>query len=539
MTHQFSQVPQARIPRSSFNRSHGHKLTFDGGKLVPIFLDEALPGDSMSLRASMFGRLATPIKPVMDTLIMQSFFFFVPNRLVWGNWQKFNGEQDNPGDSTDFTIPAMTGSAGSTEVQAGSLADYFGLPLGTDFSNDDISALPWRAYKLIYNEWFRDQNLQESVPFSTGNGPDPSADPTYGSFYEPSSVLNRGKRHDYFTSCLPWPQKGDPVTVPLGDQAPVYGIGVLEASVAAAGGQGLYKESGGRLSPDWQANFNSNLVDIALEATESGAAGVPTIYADLSAATGFTINQLRQSFQIQKLLERDARGGTRYTEIVRSHFGVISPDARLQRPEFLGGGTSLVNINPVEQNTPSDIVADITPQGNLAAYGTVSASGHGFSKSFTEHGWIIGLVNVRADLSYQQGINRMWSRKGRYDFYWPALAHIGEQAVLNKEIYNSNDPLIDDDIFGYQERYAEYRYKPSQITSLFRSDANASLDVWHWAQDFASLPVLGDQFIQDNPPIDRTIAVQSEPHMLLDIYYRYKCARPMPLYGTPGLIDHF
>jgi hypothetical protein len=512
-SHTFSQVPQARIPRSSFNRSHGLKTTFDGGWLVPIFIDEVLPGDTHIMRAQLFGRLATPIKPVMDNLFLETFWFFTPTRLVWDNWQKLNGEQDSPGDSIDFVVPSLT----ERSFDYGDVGDYFGIPTGVTLS--EVNALPFRCYNLIYDEWFRDQNLQNSTKPDTDDGPDNQGFP----------LRRRGKRHDYFTACLPWPQKGDPVTVPLGNQAEIH----TNASDALA------PLSVFSATEDEHRFMNSSTPDLQLDSTVAANPEVSGLYADLSTATGFTINQLRQSFQIQKLLERDARGGTRYTEIIRSHFGVISPDARLQRPEFLGGGTSMVSISPVPQTQATDPSGpDSSPQGNLAGFGTVSAGGHGFSKSFTEHGFIIGLVNVRADLTYQQGLDRLWSRKGRYDFYWPALAMIGEQAVLNKEIY-AQGTAIDDSVFGYQERYAEYRYKPSRITGRFRSADPVSLDYWHLAQDFESLPELGDSFIRDIPPIDRVIAVQDEPHFLLDCHFNYRSVRPMPVYGVPGLIDHF
>jgi hypothetical protein len=516
MQHLFSKVPTAEIPRSSFNRSHGYKTTFDAAKLIPVFVDEALPGDTFNLRMTAFGRLATPLHPFMDNMYLDSFFFAVPVRLIWDNWQKFNGEQIDPGDSTDFTVPIMTSPGGGYAEQ--SLSDYLGLP--TKVASLDHSSLWHRAYNLIWNEWFRDQNLQDSVVVDKDDGPDSPTDYV---------VLNRGKRHDYFTSSLPWPQKGDSVELPIGASAPV------ELDSTSTGTGGLMRTAATHGIGFGLQNLSANAGDIEINAVGDGVYDPNgTLLADLSSAAGSTVNALRQAFQIQKLLERDARGGTRYTEIVRAHFGVISPDARLQRPEYLGGGSSTINVNPVAQTSETGS----SPQGNLAAFGTVTANRHGFTKSFTEHCVLLGLVSVRADLNYQQGLNRMFSRSTRYDFYWPALAHIGEQAVLSKEIY-ADASANDDDVFGYQERYAEYRYKPSVVTGQMRSNATTSLDTWHLAQEFGSRPVLDDTFIQENPPVDRVIAVPSEPHLLLDAYFDLKCARPMPVYGVPGLIDHF
>lgn len=515
MTHQFSQVPRVDIPRSTFDRSHGHKTTFDAGYLVPIFVDEALPGDTFNVRLNAFGRLATPLKPIMDNLVLETFFFAVPNRLIWDNWVKMNGEQVDPGDSTEFSVPIMAAPA-VTGVTAGSLSDYFGIP--TEVADLEFNSLFHRAYNLIYNEWFRDQNLQDSVVVDRDDGPD-----TYTDYV----LLRRGKRHDYFTSALPWPQKGDEVTLPLGTTAPVESNGYgIQLSNSTHTDYTMYSKSVTGVAYMPYDSLTS------LEATKFGSqTGLQT---NLEDATAATINSLREAFQLQKLYERDARGGTRYTEIIRSHFGVVSPDARLQRPEYLGGGRSYVNIHPVAQTSEDGG----TPQGNLAGFGTVSVGGHGFTKSFTEHCVLIGLVNVRADLTYQQGLHRMFSRQTRWDFYWPALAHLGEQAVLNKEIY-CDGSANDDDVFGYQERFAEYRYKPSLVTGQFRSNHATSLDLWHLSLDFGSLPTLSADFIVDNPPISRVIAVPTEPHFLLDSYFQVKCARPMPVYSVPGLIDHF
>lgn len=550
MKHLFSQIPRAQISRSVFDRSHGWKSTFDSGYLVPFLVDEVLPGDSYKVKFNFLARLSTPIVPTMDNLFIDTFYFFVPYRLLWKHWEQFNGQQDYPGASTDYLVP-QTSAPADGGFPVGSLEDYFGLPTGVNgIKANELAA---RAYALIWNEWFRDENLQNPInlssyaEISTASGLDDVGLGDAG-FTGSHKLLRRGKRHDYFTSALPWPQKGPGVELPLNGDAPVVRDGIVpfglsdgsstyHVGFAYDGERGMLSKP---LAPD-------DIVGTTVFAQGTGSdLSAPLLgywggcKADLSRVTAATINSLRQAFQLQKLYERDARGGTRYTEILRSHFGVVSPDSRLQRPEYLGGSESPVIINPVVQQSATGSTGAETPQGNLAAYGLASSTSakHGFTKSFVEHGVIIGLLNVRADLTYQQGIPRMFSRRTRFDFYWPVLAHLGEQAILNKEIY-AQGTSVDDDVFGYQERYAEYRYFPSMITGKLRSTYPQSLDVWHLSQKFDNLPKLSAQFIEDNPPVSRILAVQNEPQFIIDSYIEMKCARPMPVYGVPGLVDHF
>lgn len=515
MQHRFSEVPQLDMPRSTFDRSHGYKTTFDAGYLIPVFVDFCYPGDTAALELTGFARLSTPTAPIMDNMRLDTFFFSVPIRQIWENWRKFCGEQVDPGDSISYSIPQVT----VNNVANQSLYDYLGIPTQIA-ANIDINNLVGRSYNHIWNEWFRDQNLQDSVVVDVDDGPDTVSDYV---------LLKRGKRHDYFTSALPFLQKGDAVQLSLGTEAPVRGIGTTSQVYGTGPGLGVYE-----YDTVYTTYGMAQAAGVGLHIQEDpDSSGYPKIYADLATATAGTVNELRQAVQIQKLLERDARAGTRYAEIVKSHFGVDFPDLSY-RPEYLGGGSSPINVAPVART-------DSSP-GDLGAVGTVGFRGHGFVKSFTEHCIVIGLACVTADLTYQEGIERHFLDQTRYDLYWPSLAHLGEQAIENRELYIDAATIgagTDDDVFGYQERWAHLRYKPSKITGKMRSNDANTLDVWHLGIEFGSLPTLDSTFIVENPPIDRVIVTPTEPHFIYDSWINYKHTRPLPVYSVPGFIDHF
>lgn len=546
----FAQLPRVDISRSTFDRSSSHKTSFNVGDVIPFYIDEVLPGDTFSVKTSKVVRMQSLITPVMDNIYLDTYYFFVPNRLVWEHWRELNGENTTSAwiPSVEYQVPQVTAPSGGWST--GTIADYFGIPVSV--GNLSVSALPFRAYSLIMNEWFRDENLSDPINIPVT---DATVAGSNGSNYITDLVkggkpFKAAKYRDYFTSCLPSPQKGPDVSIPVADlnPLPVYPVAGSTTFGSDATALKWRKVSGPDLNPT-----DSYLVGANYSASPSfatapnyasvGAYGSQTLAPDnlwafpASFATAATINQLRLAFQIQKLYERDARGGTRYIEILKSHFGVTSPDARLQRPEYLGGNRCPVTINQILQTSET---TSSSPQGNPTGQSLTTDVHFDFKKSFVEHGFVIGVMVARYDHTYQQGLERFWSRKDRFDYYWPVFANIGEQAVLNKEIF-AQGTSVDDEVFGYQEAWADYRYKPSRVSGEMRSNVSNSLDVWHLADDYDTLPSLSDGWIrEDSGTVNRVLAVSEQlaNQLFCDIYIQNKCTRPMPMYSVPGLIDH-
>ena len=537
------------MSRSTFDRSSSIKLSFNTGDIIPFYVDEVLPGDTFKVKTSKVVRLQTLITPMMDNLYLDTYFFFVPNRIVWNHWRELNGENTQSAwiPQTEYQVPQITAPSNGWSV--GTLADYFGIPTGVP--NLSVNALPFRAYALIMNEWFRDENLSDPLQIPVDDAT--VAGVNTGNYITDTAKgglpFKASKYHDYFTSCLPSPQKGPDVTIPVSGGAN-YPVMALEQEISSPNGISMVMKNkqtvansqygvirgGASSSPAWGVTYAG---DFSEALGNDNAAFPVNLYAinngDVSSAT---INQLRMAFQIQKLYEKDARGGTHYIEILKTHFGVTSPDARLQRPEYLGGNRIPISINQIVQQSAT--AEGTTPQGNPVGLSVTSDVHHDFKKSFVEHGFVIGVMVARYDHTYQQGLERMWSRKDRFDYYWPVFANIGEQAVKNKEIYaQGNDK--DDEVFGYQEAWADYRYKPSRVAGEMRSAYERSLDVWHLGDNYKQLPSLSDAWIREDPSnVDRVLAVQSslQNQLFADIYIQNRSTRPMPMYSIPGLIDH-
>ena len=554
----FSKNPQVDIQRSRFDRSHSVKLSGNVGDLIPFYCDEVLPGDTFQIDTSKLVRLQTLVTPVMDNIYLDTYYFFVPCRLVWEHWRELMGENTSAPwfPEVEYSVPQVTSprvsGGGSSESgwAEGTIADYMGIPPGV--SGLSVSALPFRAYALIYNEWFRDENLQTPQSIPVDDGVTAGSNDSSGLFQAVRGgyPLKAGKFRDYFTSCLPSPQKGPDVLLPLGIQAPVYGGNTanlvsyddrpewsLDSNGKPSSLMFRHAIDGSSIVGDYAAKLHNASFTYAGSNSGDGVDIYPSnLWTDLTQATAATINQLRLAFQIQRIYEKDARGGTRYIEILSNHFGVTSPDSRLQRPEYLGGNRMLINVNQVVQNSESAT----TPQGTTTAYSLTVDTHSDFTQSFVEHGFLIGLCVARYDHTYQYGIERFFSRKTRFDYYWPSLANIGEQPVYNREIY-AQGTSVDDDVFGYQEAWADYRYKPNRVCAEMRSSSKKSLDAWNLADDYADLPKLSPEWIvEDKTNVDRALAVTSKVanQFFGDFYIKNLCTRPMPVFSIPGLIDH-
>lgn len=522
-----SQVPPVSMPRSLFDLSKGHKTSLDSGLIVPLWVEEVLPGDTFRVKATILMRLATLLYPLMDNLYLDVHWFFVPWRLVWTNAEKFFGAQDNPADSVSYSIPQFTATLGTNLL---GVLDYFGINTYTT-TNIQVNSLQWRGYRRIWNEWYRDENLQNSVTVPLGDGPDTMT----GNI----DLLPRNKRGDYFTTALPWPQKGSTaVTMFPGAYVPIV--------VDAAGNGPTFKHvgGGGAAGGLLTATSTADAPTVTITSpTGTWNAGEqlqwesPHLIGDVNGAVGMTVNAFRNAYAMQVYLERNARGGTRYTEYLLHQWGVHSSDARLQRTEYLGGATAPVMVSPIVQQSASE--ANM-PQGTLTGVGSLSHHGAGFVKSFEEHGFVYCLISVRADLNYQRGVPRQFKRRTLYDVANPAFANIGEQAVYNYEIwYDGETSGTPTGVFGYQERFADYKQSYSMLTGNMRSQATASYDVWHVAQEFASLPTLGDTFIREVPAVDRVVATPFTDQWILDSMFDVKVARCLPTWGVPGLAGRF
>ena len=520
MKHDFAKVNVNDWPRSRFRSPQAYKTMIDSGKIYPFLCEEVLPGDLWELRTHAFGRLVSTLVPFMDNLYLDIHYFFVPNRLVWDNWQAFMGEREDPADDpSTYTVPVVTCPSGGWAEE--SLADYFGLP--TKLDDADVNALPFRAHNLVHKWWFRDQNLIDGSDFpvnNSSNGPDTDTD------YD---IYRRGKRHDYFTSCLPWPQKNaTAVSLPLSGDAPITGLGNSDQ---------VFTESGNVYETDGSGTTNYSSSDVVTQfraEEDPNNSGYINIRANLAAVTAASINDLRESIAFQQAYEIDARGGTRYNEAIKAHWGVNHPTEGY-RPEFLASSSAALYQTPVP-NTSDTTGAK---QGDLTSYSSFSENNSGFVYGATEHGWILGYMSIRSDLTYSQGIHKKWTRSTKFDHYMPVLANLGEQAVLNKEIYYADNPGTgasqDEGVFGYQERWAEYRYGHSLHTGALRHNYTGTLNKWHLGQEFSSLPTLGQTFIEETPPVSRVVAVTSQPEFVMDLLIDKNVTRVMPMYSEPGL----
>lgn len=556
----FSQLPQVAVSRSTFDRSHSIKTSFNVGDIIPFMVEEVLPGDTFKVTTNKVVRLQTLLTPVMDNIYLDTYYFFVPNRLCWEHWKQLMGENTDSAwiPSVQYSVPQLEAPTGGWNV--GTIADYFGIPTGVE--NLSVNALPFRAYALICDQWFRDENLTD--PLNIPLNDTTVAGVNTGNYISDTAKgglpFKASKYHDYFTSCLPAPQKGPSVPIPVavgeGDYLTVFAGKDAHSNPVHYGLFGLGRSSTGSddyrtitvMDSNPKVSTEPSTVPLERTADRRYLFEPLNLYADPSSfqINVGTINELRQAFQLQKLYERDARGGSRYIELLKSHFGVTSPDARLQRPEYLGGNRVPINVNQVVQQSGS--VSGQTAQGTVTGMSLTTDSHFDFSKSFVEHGFVIGVMVARYDHTYQQGLDRMWSRSDRFDYYWPVFANIGEQAVKNKEIYAQGstvkDPdgaIVDEKVFGYQEAWADYRYKPNRVTGEMRSTYAQSLDVWHLGDDYASLPALSDSWIrEDKVNVDRVLAVKSDVsnQLFCDLYIQNSATRPMPMYSIPGLMDH-